>query len=115
MSAPPKWVVAISNILSSCAQSVTFVFWKMAFVPADVEGYSESKASASGRRAMSAMTTLQPFERRSFAKLKQIPEPAPVMMAVFPSTFMAIAAVKWGGRTGRKEKGTWECSMELRC
>jgi hypothetical protein len=82
-------------------------------VPADVEGYCESKASASGRRAMSAMTTLQPFERRSFAKQKLIPEPAPVIIAVFPSTFMAIAAGEWGGRARRKEKGEgkWECSM----
>lgn len=101
MSAPPKWVLATSNILSSWAQSVTSVFWKMAFAPVDVEGYCESRASASGRRAMSAMTTLQPFERRSFAKLKQIPEPAPVIIAVFPSTFMAIAAGKWDGRTRR--------------
>lgn len=110
MSAPPKWLFATSNILSSCAQFATSVFWKMAFGPADVEEYCESKASASGRRTMSAMTTLQPFERRSFAKLKQIPEPAPVMIAVFPSTFMAIAAGKKGGRTRRKENGNAQCN-----
>jgi hypothetical protein len=39
------------------------------------------------------MTTLQPFERRIFAKEKLMPEPAPVMIAVLPSTFMAIVLV----------------------
>jgi hypothetical protein len=93
MSAPPKCAIATSNILSSCSQSVTSVLWKTAFAPGDVEGYCETRASASGRRARSAITTLQPFERRIFAKEKLMPEPAPVMIAVLPSTFMAIVLV----------------------
>jgi len=104
MSAPPKCSIATSNILSSCAQSVTSVFWKMAFAPEDVEGYCETRASASGRRARSAMRTLQPFERRSFAKQKLMPEPAPVMIAVFPCTFIAIVLVV--RRIGEEEEET---------
>jgi hypothetical protein len=44
------------------------------------------------------MRTLQPFERRSFAKQKLIPEPAPVIIAVFPSTFIAIVLVVSEGK-----------------
>jgi hypothetical protein len=104
MSAPPKFSIATSNILSSCAQSVTSVFWKTAFAPEDVEGYCETRASASGRRARSAIRTLQPFERRSFAKQKLMPEPAPVMTAVFPCTFIAIVLVV--RRIGEEEEET---------
>jgi hypothetical protein len=76
----------------------------MAFAPDEVEGYCET--SASGGRARSAMTTLQPFERRSFAKLRLMPEPALVIIAVFPSTFMALAVGECGRReeNGREER-----------
>jgi hypothetical protein len=80
----------------------------MAFGPDEVEGYCETSASASGRRARSAMTMLQPFERRSFAKLRLMPEPAPVMTAVFPSTFMASAV----GECGRREENGEERGEE---
>jgi hypothetical protein len=90
MSAPPKWLIATSNILSSCAQSVTSVFWKTAIAPLEVAEYCETTAFASGRRARSAKTTLHPFSRRSFAKQRLMPEPAPVTIAVLPSTFIAM-------------------------
>lgn len=109
MSAPPNWLIATSNILSSCAQSVTSVFWKTAFAPVDVAEYCETTASASGRRARSAKTTLQPFSRRSFAKQRLMPEPAPVTIAAFPSTFMAIVPCRGQGEKEKREARNARC------
>ena len=90
MSAPPKCSMATANIRSSCAQSVTSVCWNTAFAPLEVRGYFDTTASASGRRARSAKTTLQPLSRSLMAKQRLMPEPAPVTMAVLPVTFIAI-------------------------
>jgi hypothetical protein len=95
MSAPPKCSVATANILSSWAQSRTSVFWKTALgvfeVFEPVSGYRDTNCSASGLRAKSASITLHPLLSSNSAKQKLIPEPAPVMIAVLPSTFSAMA------------------------
>lgn len=49
------------------------------------------------------MTTLQPFERRSFAKQRLMPKPAPVIIAIFPSTFIAIVLVVSAGRREERQ------------
>lgn len=71
ISISPNSFSATSNILSSCAQTVTFVSWKTAreVFPA----YWSTKAWASGRRARSAIRTLHPFSSSCFAKLRLIP------------------------------------------
>jgi hypothetical protein len=108
-STPPNSRAATSNMRSSCAHSVTSVSTNTAFGDAV---YCSSSFFASGRSPKSAISTLQPFDSSSAAKEKlmpspelhisdvgeelrmhdiswfrtDIPEPAPVTIADFPST-----------------------------